>query len=272
MAGWIRTDFHLHTEISVDAPTTGAEMVSAAVALGLSEIALTDHCDHNVSDEGAGRFPPREAYEKTEALRREWGDRIIIRHGVELAEPQLYEEKNAPIYELPLDMVIGSVHYVENWGVHADLFDVLPAEEAIHRYLGAVLETATRGRIDVLGHLDYFGRYTAQRKLPDYNPVDYRGQIRAILDAIIAREIALEVNSSGLRAGLGRPFPHPAVLGWYRDQGGRRISLGSDAHRGEHVAAGLDESAKLAYELGFREYFVYRNRTAHAIPLTPPRS
>jgi len=234
----------------------------------LTEIALTDHADCNPADEAANRYDPDRAYETTELARRSRGSRITIHHGVELGEPHLFERQYRRVYQMPLDVVIGSIHYVGSYGVHSDLFDATEMSEGIGKYFDLVLEMVKASDIDVLGHLDYFERYTRRRDLGRYDPADFEARIRAILEAIIIRRIALEINTSGYRAGLDRPFPHPAVIQWYKEMGGTLLSLGSDAHRAEHVAGDLAQAAEILTRIGFKQYHLYRQRRSWSVSLT----
>jgi len=263
----IKTDFHVHTELSLDADTTLDATIERAIAIGLNEIAITDHADHNPSDIGAGKYDPQQAYEATCRAMARYGKKIIIRHGVEMDMPHLYTRENEPIYKLPLDVVIGSVHYVGSHGVHADLFDVMTRDEAVGKQFEAMLDMVQQSDIDVLGHLDYFERYTRRRGWPSYQPQQFRTLIEPILETIIRRDIALEVNSSGLRCECDMSHPHPTIIRWYRQMGGRLISLGSDSHRTDHVGAGLDRCAELLISLGFSEYHIYHRRRCRTVGL-----
>jgi histidinol-phosphatase (PHP family) len=263
----IRTDFHLHTKRSVDSKAELDAMVQGAVERGLTEIAITDHVDNNPADAGYGFYRPADAYRATQEAQRRYGDRITIRHGVEFGETHLYAEVERPVREVPLDIIIASIHYIGPDGVHSTLLDHLPVQEAIGKYFDLMEVMVRQGDMDVLGHLDYFNRYIVGRNLPPYNPEDYRDSIRNILDIIISRQIALEVNTSGYRSQDPRPFPHPIALKWYHDQGGRRISIGSDAHQPDHIGVGFAPTVKILREIGFREYLVFRNRQPVPIPL-----
>ncbi|NLX07366.1 MAG: histidinol-phosphatase HisJ family protein [Phycisphaerae bacterium] len=265
----IRTDFHLHTQLSVDAETTVEAMVQRAIELGFDEIALTDHLDNDPADPGAGKYDPHEALAQSHAMAARFADRIVVRHGVELAEAHRYVRENQAVYELAADVLIGSIHYVEGHGVHETLFDVMAPREAIDRYFVLAAEMAEQGDFDVLGHLDYFLRYTRKRHQPDYDPQAFRPRIEAILRTIIDRNIALEVNTSGYRrgAGIDQPFPQPVILGWYRAMGGRLLSIGSDAHKPDDMAIGFEPVAKILAAIGFDEYHVYRDRQPVAIGL-----
>lgn len=263
----LTTDFHLHTNISVDSPTPIEDMVRRAVELGFSEVAITDHVDHNPADDGAGMYDPDKAYQATLGARERFKGQITVRHGAELGEPHFYGRENERLLKLPLDVVIGSIHCMGNFGVHSDLFDKIQPPYAIRNYFQLMQEMVSQADIDILGHLDYFDRYTAVRNIPGYNPEEYKDQITGILTTLLARDIALEVNTSGFRSDSPRPFPHPLVLSWYHDLGGRLISIGSDAHRPEHIGIGFPEATALLQKIGFKEYHVYRTRTAVAVPL-----
>ncbi len=55
----ILTDFHVHSDISLDAKGTMEQMAEAAWGAGLKQIAFTDHLDLNPMDEGYGKYAPQ---------------------------------------------------------------------------------------------------------------------------------------------------------------------------------------------------------------------
>ena len=74
--------------------------------------------------------------------------------------------------------------------------------------------------------------------------------VRTILSNIVRRGRLLEVNTSAYRQGLDEPFPPAIILRWYRQEGGRLVSLGSDAHRTDDIAAGFERATTLVESLG----------------------
>ena len=263
----IKTDFHLHTTLSVDASAEIDTLVESAIQRGLTEIAITDHVDYNPADEGANLYNPAQSYEMIVAARQKYKDKIILRHGVELSEPHLYTDETKEIYQTPLDVVIGSIHYVGRFGVHADYYDEYGPRTAAQKYFEPLLDMVRTSDIDILGHLDYFDRYASLRGLPVYDPQDYELQIKTILDTIIQRNIALEINTSGWRAPVNHCFPHPEVIRWYYRMGGRLISIGSDGHHAKDIGEGLDHAGKLLNDMGFREYHIFRERKPIALAI-----
>ncbi len=263
----INTDFHLHTIVSVDAYDGYSDIILSAIDKNLTEIAITEHVDYNPADEGAGLYNPQEVYNLTQKYSQKYADKITIHYGVELSEPHLYAEENKLIYSLKPDIVIGSLHYVGKLGVHSDLFDRLHHTQAINDYFDEMINMTESADFDVLGHLDYFVRYTAIRNIPNYNPLDFEKKIRKVLNTIIKREIALEVNTSGLRSKANTALPHPQVIEWYYQMQGKLLSIASDAHRAQDVAKDFDKVEKLLKNIGFTEYHIYRNRNPVSIPL-----
>ncbi len=263
----ITTDFHLHTKLSVDAEAELDGLVRRAIEIGLTEIAITEHVDFNPADEGAGLYNPTQAYEQILAARKKFDGQIEIRYGVELSEPHLYIDEMADIYKMPLDVVIGSLHYVGPFGVHLDFFDAYDDKTRLIKYFDDMLKMVSQSDMDVLGHVDYFARYASFRGLPSYNPEDYAEQIKSILSTIIEREIALEINTSGWRAPANHCFPKPEIIKQYYDIGGRLLSIGSDAHKEKDIGRDIDRAAMLAKDIGFKEYHIFRKRRRVSLPL-----
>ena len=162
----VLTDFHVHSDISVDASGTMEQTAQAAGGAGLEQIAFTDHLDLNPIDEGYGKFDPQEVYKIWNSLASR-GDKLRIALGVEIGEIHIYQQRQflTEVYQLPLDVVIGSIHYLGAYGVHANLFDVFPQRQAVNSYFQQALQMVSDADMDVLGHLDYFQRYTHVRGL-----------------------------------------------------------------------------------------------------------
>jgi histidinol-phosphatase (PHP family) len=256
----IKTDFHIHTTLSNDATGKIDEMIGRAIELGLEEIAIADHADFNPLDPTSKFYIAEKAWQQTVEARKRFDGQIAIRHGVELGEPHLFPDDVRPIMSYPLDVVIGSIHFMNRYGVHSDLFDVYKPADGIRMFFDFALDLARRGDIDILAHLDYFDRYTMKRNYPQYDPEDYKAAIETILKTIIERGIALEVNVSGYRSQADRSFPHPKVLRWYRQMGGKLLSVGSDSHEPRHLGMNFDRVTKMLMDLGFTEYHTFEKR------------
>jgi histidinol phosphatase-like PHP family hydrolase len=92
------------------------------------------------------------------------------------------------------------------------------------------LDSGTGG-FDALAHADFPKRYLKEK-------VEPRADLLAdMVAALVSKGIALELNSSPLRKGCKERYPSELILRAYLDSGGRAVTLGSDAHRGDDVGA-----------------------------------
>lgn len=260
-------DYHIHSAHSVDADIPMRRMALAAAEVGLAEIAITDHFDMNPADEGAGLFDAERWFADLQGTRDESADRLTVRAGVETSEPHECAADVKALSEWPFDFLVGAVHYIGAMGVHADLFDELPLDRALDAYFDVAFNIASCGLVDVLGHFDYFQRYTLERGMPPFDPRTKEQNIRRVLQAVIDNGLALEVNTSGMRQRPGVCFPGQTILRWYHAMGGRAVTIGSDAHRVEHIGANLTDAVTMLDEIGFKSLCVFENRQRREIPL-----
>ena len=113
-------------------------------------------------------------------------------------------------------------------------------------YFREVYCAVRHGGFQSLGHLDFPKRYFGK------SPLD-TGLMEDIFRLMAEREILLEINTSALRKGLREPMPSRELLRMYRDAGNRDVTIGSDAHFVEDLAADNQVAQALIQELGLRE-------------------
>ena len=157
------------------------------------------------------------------------------------------------------DVVLGSVHYIGSWG-----FDVLPhpvfevewqrrdIDATFAQYAALLRDLALSGLCQVLAHSDL-------PKIAGYAPTSFEPLHKAIVGAAVETGCAIEVNSSGYNSTAGEAYPAPTVL-QRAQRAGVSITLGSDAHRSEHVGRRFDDLVGLALRAGYREYVSFENR------------
>ncbi len=249
-------DAHLHTDLSPDSNVPIDVYAEQAAAREIPELAITDHVDFEPGAPATTftTFAQRERIVREAAER--WADRgVAIRFGVEITwdgrfETAIREHLASHAY----DFVIGSVHVyrdspyaarnVAGWVAGRSLADIVAP------YFGEVQAAAQSGLFDTIGHLDFVKRYL----VPHVTPSDLAAApelYEPILRALVASGTALEINTSGLRQTAGELYPSPAIVAWFRELGGRRITIGSDAHRAGTFAWGLTDGYDAAAAAGF---------------------
>lgn len=257
------SDLHIHTEFSPDSAAPMEELCEAALRQGLAEICFTDHWE--CGDNQMGRhmrehpFEPDRYVAEIARLRALYEGRLQIRLGLEIGNWLCDLPLGRRALQLPLDFVIGSLHIVCGEDAHRADFETHHPNELLRRYVadcGALAQQAPH--FDALGHLTLIRRYAARSGLQ----TDLTGlapELEQTLRTLIRQGIALEANTSGYRH-LNHPLPGAEVFRLYRSLGGELVTIGSDAHRTEHLGAGLAEAQRMLRELGFTHHMTYQQR------------
>ncbi len=271
----IKADFHMHTRFSTDSKTPVREMIEQAAKCGLKTICITDHWDEDYP-EGLEDVPgipfqfDLESYgSELNRLREEYAGKIEIRIGVEIGlQPHLGSFYKEFVQRYPFDFVIGSIHLVNGKDPYfGDLFRELGDEEGYRETWRQTLQCIKKtDDFDVLGHLDYVVRYGIMQEKA-YSYKKYADEIDEILKILIEKGKGLEINTAGLKYGLPFAHPHLDVLKRYRELGGEILTVGSDAHRPEHIAYEFQKVSEILRKNGFRYYAEYRNRIPEFHPI-----
>lgn len=259
-------DNHTHTFFSPDGRQSTDELAHAARAAGLAGFTLTDHCDMQGWDGSPYDFRRDESYAAIERARAEYPS-LDIGFGVELSDWRVDPAHAAEVISDPrVDFVIGSMHTLHGIDLSFINYPTKAYCELILRWYAEELVGHCAGDFDSLGHLTYPIRYMRRCGFdPDFTA--QRDAIAEVFRVLIDRSKSLEINSSGLRQGMGCTLPDEYWLRLYRDLGGEMITLGSDAHTSADVGANISDAAELAKSLGFGYNIVYRKREAIHIPL-----
>lgn len=263
-------DCHLHTMASHDSKQTPQGACEAAIAADLAGIAFTDHADPFFFDREKTLVNIKRSVEWAKEADEKYAGKIRVFHGIEMGEPMICPEKTKMLFELAnYDVVLGSVHtvYIEDIDDSYSRinFDAEHADDAkIHRFLdkyfSQMLDMAERGDFDILTHLSCPLRYLNGKYGRGITLESHADVIDSILNRIIERSIALEVNTSGIDAAYGDYMPMCSVVERYYRLGGRMVTLGSDAHSSDRVGHGLPAAADMLRDIGFEGIYHYENR------------
>lgn len=264
-------DYHVHTTFSIDCDTPMATSCAAAIAAGVTEIAFTDHLDHEPADPGFGYYQPDAYLAAIDTARHQFGDQLTILAGVEVD----FNERIAARVERFLaqygdryDFVIGSVHYTESGElIFPQYFRGRDLDDIFVPYYRQVRLAAESGWFDTLGHLDLPKRYAPPATHGTYDPIAYRSLLEPIFAALIERGTSFEINTSGLRQAPRTSMPGPAIVRWYVEAGGRLMTTGSDSHVAETIGAGLPETLAMLELCGIDSVSAFRARQRRQVPI-----
>jgi len=258
-------DYHIHTELCQHAEGKASAFRARAVELGLPEICFTDH------------VPNPDGYDPVNRMRLNQFPlyRTMVADLARTSQPVVLFGIEADYYNgcerflqdwLPrqeFDLVIGSVHYIDNWGFdnpderHVwDSVDVTNTWAAYFNLIGKLADSrlADSRLADVVGHLDLPKKF-------GYRPSDQdlKEMAQPALDRVAAAGMAIEINSSGLRRPVHEIYPSALLLSLAKARD-IPICFGSDAHRPEEVGWQFDASLALARSAGYTHAMHYRHR------------
>jgi len=252
-----RTDYHIHTRYS-DGGGWPEDYIYSASAAGLSEIGFSDHFtltpeqqDWSIRPELLGEYCERILRLKEESKS------IIVRLGLEI---DYFPGKEKEIFEisrdLPLDFIIGSVHYLDEEPVDAgpDFYKDKDIYDLFESYFILVGKTAATGLFDIIGHPDLVRIYRAGPvKSPAHLYLDLAKKFKKF-------NVAIELNTNGYNKPLGDFYPDKDYLHLFCEEG-VPVCVNSDAHEPARVAQYFDQAYSLLIQVGYKEMALFNNRT-----------
>ena len=273
-------DCHVHSTYSFDANATIEEQCRRAQDIGLCGITITDHSDYPLK--GYQKMEHiaasvKEANQKKEKLHGS----LMVLAGVEVGDPLTYgKEDYKEVYKIKgLDCILGSIHskpifdmyfqdnpYGYDIGKSAQTADMDFLKRFIEIYYKEVRRLSECVDVDIVTHLTFPLRYINGQARRGLDITEFYDYIDAIFEKIIETGKTLEVNTSTCDQ-WGEPMPNCDLLKRYYLLGGRKISLGSDAHKSEQLAKGIPSAIELLKNIGFTHasYFVNRERREYQL-------
>ncbi len=254
-------DYHMHTYLCGHASGKPKQYVEHAIKLGLKEIGFSDHApmvSHRdatvtMSDEELPLY-----YYMIEEVREHYKDQIRIKIGIEADFIPTFEEKTKKIIQsYPYDYVIGSVHYIGDWGFdnsnEQDKLKKLNINDIYRNYHKLLRKSAESGMYDIMAHTDLV------KKFGHFPTEDITAEIITTAKVFKQNNVAIELNTSGLRKPVKEMYPSLSTLSIYFQEGVPLI-FGSDAHAPNEVGMNFKEAIEIAREAGYTECLKFRKR------------
>ncbi len=116
--------------------------------------------------------------------------------------------------------------------------------------------------IDEITFTEHYDDYTGlETNIKTLDVCNYRMEyLNNKNDDIVKTNFGIEINTSGIRYGLGTPHPNIEIIKRYKELGGKIITIGSDAHKSSDLVSNFDVVYDMLDEVGFGEITVYHDR------------
>lgn len=248
-------DLHNHTALCRHASGTIEEYIQTAITQKIDIFGFSDHAPMNF-DTYRMRFDEMDIYEaKVLHVKEKYTGQIDILLGYEVDFLEGYIDQS--VLERKVDYLIGSVHYLGNWGFdnpeYIGEYKGKNIDDVWQTYFDAIEKLAKSRLFDIVGHLDLI-------KIFNYLPQkDVRLLAKDALNAIKDANMVVEINAAGLRKPIGEQYPSSALIEMMAELD-IPISFGSDAHEIGHIGFKKEEIRAFAKSYGYKKCATFKNR------------
>ena len=254
-------DLHNHTRLCNHAEGTIKQYIDNAVKSGVKYFGFSDHAPMDFDPKYRMSFEQMKSYEEAVLeAKEEYKDKIEILLGYEVDFLQGHMDER--VLNVDVDYLIGSVHFIGDWGFDNPEFIGKYENQDIdliwQKYFDAIEDMANSKLFDIVGHLDLI-------KVFKFMPNKSITQIaKNALKAIKKADMTLELNVAGFRKPVKEAYPSMELLqeAYKLDI---PITFASDAHKPEQVGLFNDEIVKMAKSVGYTKCAFYKNRKRELI-------
>jgi histidinol-phosphatase (PHP family) len=253
-------DYHTHTGRCGHASGEPRDYVEAALEAGLLALGVSDHLPLLPERDPQLSMDESELGDYVSdvlALKEKYPEYVLL--GIEADyRPETIDEVAALLAAHPFDYVIGSVHFLGDWGFddphQLERYEGRDLNKAWAEYFELVGDAAESGLFTTLGHLDLMKKFGHRPSRALDRDLD------RLVGRIAQTEVLVEINTAGLHKAVGEMYPAPNILRLLHEAG-VNITFGSDAHKPEQVGRDFAQAETLARSAGFDSFAVLEAST-----------
>jgi histidinol-phosphatase (PHP family) len=254
-------DLHNHTPLCKHATGEPEEYIQKAIEKGIEVYGFADHAPMEFDYKYRMNFDEMDKYEQKIIFLSQKYDNIKILLGYEVDFTPVVDKR---VLERKVDYLIGSVHFLDNWGFDNPEFikewknrDV---DDIYKEYFSLIEKMANSKMFNIVGHVDLvkvFG-HRPKKNIKDIA----KNAIKAIKKA----DMAVEINTAGLRKPVKELYPSDEILQMLLEEK-IDITFSSDAHSPDQVGFMLKEAVEKAKKAGFDSAVYFEKRSKRVVKL-----
>ncbi|WP_321777440.1 histidinol-phosphatase [Sulfurimonas sp.] len=257
----MKADLHNHTTLCNHAEGGISQYIEQAIKCKTKYFGFSDHAPMDFDKKYRMSFSDMQDYENSVLQNKEkYKDKIEILLAYEVDYLKGHIDKR--VLDADVDYLIGSVHFIDEWGFDNPEFignyEKQNIDEIWQKYFDTIEEMANCKLFDIVGHLDLI-------KVFKYMPKkDITLIAKNALKAIKKADMVIELNVAGYRKPVKEAYPSPSLLKEIFKMD-IPISFASDAHKPEQVGLFNDEIVKMAKSVGYTKCAIFRKRKREMI-------
>lgn len=263
-------DYHTHNFLCNHAEGKLEEYILRAIERGFDEIGCSDHSPMPDNFDAPHRMTEEQFYSVYKPtvieLREKYKGKIDVKFAL---EGDFFPGTEAWVKNFNVknnfDYVIGSVHYLGEWGFDNPIFvhkyEERDIDETYELYYDHIKRSAQSRLFDILGHCDLVKKF-------GHRPTRTMEEIlREAFKEVKAANMAVEINTAGLRKPVKEIYPSEQILQIIREYK-IPLTLGSDAHSPDDVGRDFDLARQLIEQYGGGRISVFTNRQRSEVKIS----
>ena len=253
------SDYHNHPQGHRDLPYTQEVLEPWALyarQAGLRDVALTDH----------GRYHPGINIREFFKFRDKVED-VNFKIGIEIdndPETSVDDYKWIENNYAKLDIVLGSVHFIDSWPFdhpqHKEEFNKWDIDNLYTKYFEEMTKLVSRGYLDGLAHLDLI-------KIFGHRPKnEIKLFVTDLLKLIKRKNLTIEMSTAGWRKPVNELYPQDEIVKIIKELN-IPITTASDAHTAKDLGHSYDKLEEVLKNFGFTEVAVFEKHKMRLLPI-----
>ncbi len=244
---WKIRDTHIHSNFSFDGQSSIRQIAEWGIKLDCDALWITDHLEIDQNSEYYSEYPYQKIKDELDRVKSTISQPELFL-GVEIGyHPQFLESIENFLSLNRFDYVIGAVHQVNGKYLTKEFFKT--GLEAYEIYLQTNLETVESDLFDSLAHLNRPSIFLSNKISLDLETMP------ELLSKMIKNQVAFEFNT---RDGINSD--QISLLRLYQQIGGRKVTLGSDAHHVSKIMNHFDSAYGILKRFGFDTVVTFIDR------------
>ncbi len=249
-------DQHVHSSLSSDCTEKQENYIELAMQNGIKHFVTTEHLDLSCMSLGFDDvYDIHLQDELIEKFQKKYDIKFL--KGVEIGYKfsRINDIENI-VNSNNYDVVIMSVHEDEECDSTSRTFQKnLTTAQIYEKYLHIYIDMMENiSCFDIVGHIDFLLRYIDRVRIEKHKET-----LVKLFELIIKNNKSLEFNTRFLYRHNDSSYVE-YIFELYYACGGRKVSLGSDAHTSRDYMARFDEAIDILKKIGFSELTFFQKR------------
>lgn len=254
-------DLHNHTILCNHAEGSIDEYVQKAIEQKIKYFGFADHAPMNFDTKYRMNFNQMQQYETSiidvrERYKKEIS--ILLAYEVDFLAGYMDER----VLNAKVDYLIGSVHFIGEWGFDNPEFIGEYKHKDINKiwqeYFDAIKALAKSNLFEIVGHIDLI-------KVFNFLPTkEIKVLAKDAIKEIKKANMVVELNAAGYRKPIKQPYPGKEIMELLCEYD-IPITFSSDAHKPEQIGYMKEEIVKYAKEYGYKKCAIFSKKEREMI-------